>query len=204
MTNKRRTRHAFVTGEVSLIPIMNLVCLLIPFLLYTAAFVQYAVVDAAAPRFHHRTERSTQPPREEESLDLLLMITDRGFRLGANQTWLAQGCAAFGDETARNDTPTVPLHDNAGSCTDVTGYPTAQDRQERATSRLGPPPCAYDFDRLRGCIEGIKNDHPRETRIVIGGENNIDYDVLIRAMDAARGTPEAPLFPQVLLSSGVS
>jgi hypothetical protein len=51
---------------------------------------------------------------------------------------------------------------------------------------------------------GLAVSEIQETQIVIGGENNIDYDVLIRAMDAARGTPEAPLFPQVLLSSGVS
>jgi len=50
----------------------------------------------------------------------------------------------------------------------------------------------------------IKQEYPEERQIIISGENRIDYQVLIDAMDATRGTDESPLFPEVVLSSGVA
>jgi len=207
MAKKMRARELPDLGEVSLIPVMNLVCLLIPFLLYTAAFIQYAVIDVASPRFQNRAQVTQPDEQNQEALNLMLIITDQGFRLAASGGVLPEGCASSTEAGAASDAPTVPLNPNAESCTDNLGYPTASQRNSRTALRLGPPSCAYNFQRLRECIVRIKDEYPDERQIIISAENRIDYDVLIHAMDAARGDAEnreQQLFPDVILSSGVA
>ena len=207
MAKKMRARELPDLGEVSLIPIMNLVCLLIPFLLYTAAFVQYAVIDVQSPRFQNRAQVTPPEEQQQEALNLMLIITDQGFRLAASGGVLPEGCAASTEAGAAQDAPTVPLNPDADSCTDRLGYPTASERQQRSALRLGPPACSYNYDRLRDCITRIKEEYPDEMQIIISAENRIDYDVLIHSMDAARGDAEnrdQQLFPDVILSSGVA
>jgi hypothetical protein len=93
--------------------------------------------------------------------------------------------------------------------------PSGRARQERGQLRLGPPACAYNFQRLHECIQRIHEEYPEQRQIIISGENRIDYDVLIRAMDATRGenscsphsnppATEGCYFPEVILSSGVA
>jgi hypothetical protein len=215
MGKRMRARQMLDVGQPSLIPIMNLVCLLIPFLLYTAAFVQFACIHVASPRFQNRTAVTPPDDEQEQALSLMLIITDQGFRLAASGGVLPEGCASSADEGGSTSAPTVPLNPNAQSCTDRQGYPSGQQRQERSNLRLGPPACAYDFGRLRECIQRIHEEYPDERQIIISGENRIDYDVLINSMDATRGldtcnphanppVTEGCWFPEVILSSGVA
>jgi hypothetical protein len=61
----------------------------------------------------------------------------------------------------------------------------------------------WDFDELAARLKQIKSDHARERRITLGAEDDIDFDILIRAMDHARGSDEDQLFPEVTLTRGV-
>lgn len=203
MAKKMRARELPDLGEVSLIPIMNLVCLLIPFLLYTAAFVHFAVIDVQSPRFQNRSQVTPPDDSNQEALNLMLLITDEGFRLAASGGVLPEGCASSNEPGATSG-PTVPLNPNAESCTDAKGYPSGSQRRDRQQLRLGPPACAYNFQRLHECIVRIKEEYPEERQIIISGENRIDYDILIQAMDSTRGEEDSPLFPDVVLSSGVA
>lgn len=200
----RKPREDLKVEDVNLIPIMNLVCLLIPFLLYTAAFIQFACIHVASPRFQNRSAVTPPDDQQQEALNLMLLITDQGFRLAASGGVLPEGCASAAEEGESASAPTVPLNPGAESCTDAQGYPTPQQRAERSNLRLGPPPCAFNFQRLHECIVRIHEEYPDERQIIISGENRIDFDVLINAMDATRGTEETPLFPEVILSSGVA
>ncbi len=204
MAKKLRARTMPDLGEISLIPIMNLVCMLIPFLLYSASFIQFAVINVASPRFQNRAQVTPPDDNEREALNLMLIITDQGFRLAASGGVLPPGCASSTEEGGGTAAPSVPLNPGSDACTDSKGYPSGRDRQDRSQLRLGPPSCAYNFQRLHECIEEIHEEYSEESQIIISGENRIDYEVLIRAMDASRGTEEAPLFPQVVLSSGVA
>lgn len=199
---KRKRGQAQDLGEVSLIPIMNLVCLLIPFLLYTASFVAFSTIDVSTPRIVRPTQGPIEPINED--LNLMLVITDEGFRLrSAVIAVLPESCGHLGAGTDRS-TPDIPLSQDGNVCRDGLGYPSVAQRRERQALRLGPPACAYDFERLSQCARDIKAEYPEETSIVISGESDVDYDVLIRAMDATRGTPETPLFADVTLSAGVA
>lgn len=204
MAKKMRAREAMKIGDVSLIPIMNLVCLLIPFLLYTAAFVQFACINVASPRFQNRATVTPPDDEQQQQLNLMLVITDQGFRLAASGGVLPEGCASAADEGGSTSAPTVALNPGAESCTDSQGYPSGGARQERTQLRLGPPACAYNFQRLNECIVRIHEEYPEERQIIISAENRIDYEILIRAMDATRGTEDVPLFPEVVLSSGLA
>lgn len=196
---KRLKKSETISEEsVSLIPIMNLVCLLIPFLLYTASFIVYATVDVTASNRSAPCQNCEETPQ----LSLMVVITDEGFRVAnSGEGTLPSSCGA---PSETGSTLFIPLAENGESCTDNRGYPSGAERRERQALRLGPPSCAYDFNRLQECMLDIKSDHPDQSQIVISGEANIDYDVLIHAMDATRGSEDAPLFPNVSLAAGVA
>jgi biopolymer transport protein ExbD len=98
-----RRRPTFPTSEEpNLIPVMNLVCLLIPFMLLTATFIQYAVIHVSAPRI---------PPVDhatvaDVSLDLTVLVTDQGFRISAHGRPVVEGRDMDASEPGH---PTIPL-----------------------------------------------------------------------------------------------
>lgn len=200
MSQRLKKRPAdFEQESVSLIPVMNLVCLLIPFLLYTASFVLYAALQVNMSRGDAPCDG---PNCEQEGLNLTVIITDQGFRLAtAGASALPASCGGMAE--AARVTQHIPLASDGNVCHDSRGYPSAGDRQERQSLSLGPPSCAYDFEQLRQCIMDIKSDYPDESRIVISGERGTDYDVLIQTMDTARGGDDE-LFPDVSIAASVA
>jgi len=77
----------------------------------------------------------------------------------------------------------------------------------QATGAAGPDiprtDDGWDFDELTARLKEIKRDHARERRITLGAEDDIDFDVLIKVMDRARGSESDQLFPEVTLTRGV-
>ncbi len=65
-----------------LIPIMNLVCMLIPLLLYGAVFVRFMTLEVNSPKMTNAPQQ--QPPDQNEKLNLTVMITDQGFHFKVN------------------------------------------------------------------------------------------------------------------------
>ncbi|HUT78010.1 MAG TPA: hypothetical protein VM285_10005, partial [Polyangia bacterium] len=61
----------------------------------------------------------------------------------------------------------------------------------------------FDYRALTERLAELKREHRNETLLRLSAEDDIRLDVLIGAMDAARGTAEAPLFPDVVLSRGL-
>lgn len=78
MAKKKKLRDLFDAGELNLLPIMNLICLLIPFLLLAAQFVKVGVIMIETP--HVTRNPSGQPPAKEK-LNLTLVLTNQGFYL---------------------------------------------------------------------------------------------------------------------------
>ena len=66
--------------ELDLVPIMNLVTILIPFLLFSASFVTLGAIDSTLPAIHDEGK-----PPAEEALELSILITDDGYELAAKQ-----------------------------------------------------------------------------------------------------------------------
>ena len=162
-----RTKRQLASYEGDpLIPIMNLVCMLIPLLLYGAVFVRFQTLSVKSPQIP--VDGPPSPPEEE--LRLTVMITDQGFHFKVNprfrQPWMSAATTGAG--------PDIPRGDDG-----------------------------WDFDELNRKLELIKAEHRDELGIVLGAEDDVDFDVIIKAMDYSRGTDEAPLFPDVTLTRGV-
>jgi biopolymer transport protein ExbD len=165
---KKRTEESF-EGD-PLIPILNLVCMLIPLLLYGAVFINFMTIDVNAPKIAQPS--SQQKPDENESLNLTVMITDQGFHFKVNPKkrlpWMSQST-----ETASAG-PDIPKKDDD-----------------------------WDFAEFHRKLREIKDLNREEMNIIIGAEDDIKYEILIRAMDHSRGDIEDPLFPAVTLTRGV-
>lgn len=83
---KKRAEDA---EDLDLVPIMNLVTILIPFLLMASSFVTLAAIDSTLPAIGE-----PQPPSEteEDKLSLSIAITDEGWTLlGADSVLGARG-----------------------------------------------------------------------------------------------------------------
>jgi hypothetical protein len=61
----------------------------------------------------------------------------------------------------------------------------------------------WDFKELNKKLKEIKENHREETQIILGAEDDIKYEVIIKAMDWSRGTDTDRLFPNVTLTRGV-
>jgi len=74
----------------NLIPFMNLMSALIPFLLATAAFTSIAVIDINLPPSAQpgKKKKEEKPKKKEEDLTLTVLISDQGFTVGARGGFL--------------------------------------------------------------------------------------------------------------------
>ncbi|MEZ4286787.1 MAG: hypothetical protein R3A47_01280 [Polyangiales bacterium] len=61
----------------------------------------------------------------------------------------------------------------------------------------------HDWVALQQCVERIKSEYEDEERVTLSADPQVEYEHVIAAMDAVRGTDGQPLFPEVLLSAGV-
>jgi hypothetical protein len=150
-----------------LIPLLSLVCLLIPLLIYGAVFVKFRTLAVGAPKI---VPPPGKPVPREVALDLTVMITDQGFHFKVHpsfrQPWMSAAIDGAGPDIPRTDQ-------------------------------------GFDFVRLGERLRQIKGEHRGETRIILGAEDHISYDILIKAMDYARGDEAEQLFPNVTLTRGV-
>ena len=86
-----------------LIPILNLVCMLIPLLLYGAVFVRFQVLDVQPPKVDVINDA---PPQSDDSLKLKVVVGKEGFYVKVNpkyrKAWMADQGAG----------PDIPRTDN--------------------------------------------------------------------------------------------
>jgi biopolymer transport protein ExbD len=95
----KQRQMAVQEGE-PLVPILNLVCMLIPLLLYGAVFVRYSTLDVA-----NQGPAGPPPTEPSEQLGLTVSITERGFHIKVNPahrlSWMN-----------REDGPQIPKSDD--------------------------------------------------------------------------------------------
>jgi biopolymer transport protein ExbD len=167
MAIKRREME-LVEGN-PLIPVMNLVCMLIPLLLYGVVFIRFMTVEVNSPRMSNVPQ---QQPEENEKLNLTVMITDQGFTFKVNPKFRLPWMSMSTDSASAG--PDIPKKDDD-----------------------------WDYKELNKKLKEIKENHREETLIILGAEDDIQYDVLIKTMDWSRGTETERLFPHVTLTRGV-
>lgn len=176
----KRRREPEEPAQPDLAPFMNIVIILIPMLLLSVIFVSAGVVNVST---NLTTPEAPDDDKEAEPLKLTVALSHDGFEVTARQQRIApvEGCPDDGPTICLSDTSfdvaasfarTKKLHDQ--------GQPDAA--QKALTEAMQ----AYDFRRLYNQLSAIKRDHPDETRVILTGEPDMPYAMLIRAMDVAR------------------
>lgn len=164
---------------LDLVPIMNLVTILIPFLLMSAQFVSFAVIDSTLPAIGPPVETTEED--DEKPLMLSIAITDQGYTvLGDNG--VVTGEAEEGAEEGDGTEPTVPCTQRP--CDGVESYNVGE------------------LTRLLGLI---KDEYPDDSNVILVPESRINYEILVATMDASRDDKEnegRELFPFVVIAGG--
>ena len=92
--------------ELNLVPMMNLVSILIPALLISAAFIEISVINVAAPAIGSAPEQEQQQDKPDKPpLNLTVTITDKGYTVAGSGGVLG-GEQAAGEEQSG---PTIPI-----------------------------------------------------------------------------------------------
>lgn len=94
----RKKKREMEEQTLDLVPIMNLVTILIPFLLMSAQFVSLAVIDSSLPAI--TAEAPPAPDNEEEKLNLSVMITGNGFTIAGADMVLEKDSEENGPKVA--------------------------------------------------------------------------------------------------------
>jgi len=175
-----KKKRAAAAEELDLVPIMNMVTILIPFLLLSVQFVSIAVIDSTLPAIGKPTEAQ---PDDEEKLNLSVAITDKGYSvLGAS--------GVLGNPDG--DGATVPcLRDG---CPGVDAYDVS-----KLTEMLGQIKDEYPDEE--NVILIPESNVPYEVLIATmdAARENPDVKVTVNGVsDVAR-----PLFPFVVIAGGV-
>ena len=166
---------------LNLVPIMNLVSILIPFLLMAAQFVTLAVIDSTLPAIGPPQEVETPP--DKPPLMLSVAVTNEGFTvMGADAVLNPQGAPPSADAG-----PTVPC-------------------QERPCQT----PQSYDYKALTDLLNQIKDEYPDDETVILVPESRIPYEGLVLVMGATREDGDKKddkgksrlLFPNVVIAGG--
>lgn len=138
--------------ELDLVPIMNMVTILIPFLLLSVQFVSIAVIDSTLPAIGKPTEAQEEEP--EEKLNLSVLITSKGFTIAGANAVLGEG-----------DGPTIPcLRDG---CPGVEAYDTEtltrklgeiKDQYEKEENVIIVPEANIPYDVLIATMDASRED----------------------------------------------
>lgn len=190
MAAKKVRRKQEAAGELNLIPVMNLVSILIPFLLMAASFVNLAVIDSTLPAIGP-PQATEQDPDEKPPLVLSVLITYKGLTIAGADAVLpgivGEEAIAEGEDGERP--PTIPCSED---------------------------PCAgvdsYDYEELTRILAQIKDEYPDDENVILVPDSKIAYEVIVRVMDACRedrndrDAQNEPrlLFPYVVIAGGAN
>lgn len=191
MAGKGRRGLPSAEEELNLIPVMNLVSILIPFLLMAAQFVHLAVIDSTLPAIGEPQET---PPEEQDKPPLLLSIvmTNKGLTIAGDN----------GIVTGKPEEGAPPPAEG------VEKPPTLPCPGEVCDS-----PAAYNYVELTRLLNLIKDEYPDDENVILVPESRIPYEVIVRVMDACREDPTNVqgesgkpriLFPFVVIAGGAN
>lgn len=175
--SKRRFRpkEEEVKGELNIVPYLDILMNLIIFMLLSmTGLVSYGVLNVAAPRYGGGSAGSAAGQSDKPKLMLTVLISEKGFFIAGAGAVL--GGEAGGDAAA----------------------PTEPDKAKPTVPRL--PSGDYDFATLTAKMREIKQAFPEETKIILGADPLIRYELLVNTMDACREYRGKELFSDVSLT----
>ncbi len=109
---RRRTRHlqfAERTGELNIVPYLDIMVNLIMFMLVTiTSSVSLSILGVSAPRYTQRAgSASAEPPKQE--LQLTVLVSLKGFVVSMRGSYVGPDGRPLPKGAPRPDVPTVPM-----------------------------------------------------------------------------------------------
>jgi biopolymer transport protein TolR len=170
---KRKLHHEEETGELNIVPYLDILVNLIMFLLVTqATLVSLGLIDVTAPSYSIAGPGQPKEEAEGKNLRLTIGISQDGFYIAAKGGVLPGEIETTGEITPDGVTrsaPTVP---------------------KRADG-------SFDFPGLTVKLRTIKTAFPKAESIFVAADDNIPYEILVKTLDASREDARGPLFPAV-------
>lgn len=172
---KLRPREEEETGELNIVPYLDILMNLIIFMLLSmTGLAVFGILNVSAPNYGGPSAGASDPS-DQPKLLLTVAISKKGFYVAG--TGAVLGNTAPGQAAAPGQgEPTVPKKADG----------------------------SYDFAALTAQMVAIKKEFPNETKVIIAAENDIPYETLIETMDAVRETVGADhkiLFSDVTLAA---
>jgi biopolymer transport protein ExbD len=172
---RRRTRHlqfAEKTGELNIVPYLDIMVNLIMFMLVTiTTSVSLSVLGVSTPKYNQQLGAQPQTPPKPE-LQLTVVISLKGFYLQARQQYVGADGQTLPKGAPKPETPTVVKRGDE-----------------------------YDFARLTEIVARFKQEAPTESRVILIADYRVPYDTLVKTMDALRNQGAKELFPDVFLGT---
>jgi biopolymer transport protein TolR len=176
---RRRVHHEEETGELNIVPYLDVVVNLVMFMLLSmTGLIAFGVLNVSAPKIAEGSAAAAEAAEAADQPKLLLTVA-----IGREGFYIAGAGGVLGQDAATPDAtrpPTIPKRDGQ-----------------------------YDFAALTDALARIKERYPKEQTVILSADPDVVYDTLIQTMDACRdrgvtgpdGKPtHEKLFPAVSLS----
>ncbi len=162
-------------GELNIVPFLDItVNIIVVLLMLTTTLALYMQIGVRLPTT--RRGGLGGGAKQEQSLNLTVVLTNRGIIVTGSGGKLAPGC----QNTTIGDVITIPA----------------------AAGNDGKP--RYDWKALRTCVETVHENFPDEDQVTFLADPPIEFRHVVSAMDATREDDKGePLFPRVQLSAGI-
>ncbi len=165
-------------GDLNLVPVMGIMTILIPILLFMFTFNEVTVQRVQAPRSAANAAATPGSNDKERELNLTVLVRrDKGFQL----TWED---ALMGDSQTAELIPTIKAE--AVNCPD----PSEPDKPYEQGCALRADGChCYDFPSLYTQLMLKKRQFSKpeapEEKLNIAADSNVKWEVISRVIDAA-------------------
>jgi biopolymer transport protein ExbD len=183
-------------SEISLIPIMGLLVILIPMLLLMVVFTKIGVININAPKLSVGPATDEPEDDEKKPLNLTIGISDKGYTIAAT------GGVLPGQEPADpaappdpNAGPTLPSSSGGacGSAINDEGRPLCPRDGVVCPQECGDGNVCkdrrclmWDYVALYNRMVEIKEAYQDETVVNMGADDRVKFGTLVATMDAVR------------------
>lgn len=174
---KRKPQEPHETGELNIVPYLDIMVNLIMFMLVTQSIsVALGVVDVTAPTY--AAPGVAGGPKKDPRTDLKLTVG-----VAVDGFYIAAKGGVLGDDAEPETTETTP--DNVAK-----RPPTIP---KLANGR-------YNYDELTRKLRGIKTLFPDAVALYLAADQGVTYAAIVRTLDASRSDSKGELFPAVAFS----
>jgi biopolymer transport protein ExbD len=173
---KRRVHPHEKTGELNIVPYLDIMVNLTMFMLVSmTSVVQFGILNVAAPNYGPAVaQQAANDPKKKPDLLLSVAISTKGFIIAG-----------------------------AGSVMGQTVDPKAPPPDPKTLPPTIPllPDGKYDFTLLTRKLVDVKTAFPDESKVILLADQTVPYDILIQTMDAIREDGPKRLFYDVVLGA---